>query len=350
MAVYDIDGNRIDEGGSGGSEISIKSYFKTEMEDTITKIKALQTEPCVIIPICTDIHYLSTEGCSNNETFEVMIDNMRYLSTKVRLDAVACLGDLTDGNVAQETTIKRIDHMFDRFREIGLPIMFAAGNHDANGYYRRPWFTQDQIAQTQYSSNRNDAVFSAGTQNWYCDMPSKKMRFLGLCSANTTTNESRYGYPENTDTFVASALNSTPSDYIVVLLEHLSPIASQNWSNTVQLNASGVLSAINTWRNADSSHTIISFIGHSHADYAFTTPWLNVAINCQKTEDAYTEDFVVTQERKDNGDKGVLGAKHWHNVAGTYKEDCWDVCVIRPNSREVHMIRFGVGEDRDFTY
>lgn len=346
MAVYDVDANRLDEGGSGSSGVSIKSYFKAEMDDTVAKVKAFQTEPCVIFPICTDIHYLSV-----NETFEAMIDNMRYLSTKVRLDAVACLGDLTDGDVAQATTIKRIDHMFDRFREIGLPIMFAAGNHDANGYYQRPWFTQDQIAQTQYSNNRNDVVFSAGTQNWYWDMPSRKMRFISLCSANTTDNASRYGFPENTDTFVTSALTSTPADYIVVLLVHLSPIASQNWNKTVQINASGVLTAINTWRNADPAHTIISFMGHSHADFAFTSPWLNVAINCQKTEPTITEDYVITQEMVDSGEStGVVGAKHWHNIAETYREDCWDVCVICPNSREVHMIRFGAGEDRDFTY
>ena len=345
MAVFNINGNRVDE-GSGDSEVSIKSYFNTEMADTITKVKNLQTEPCVIFPICTDIHYLSV-----NETFETMIDNMRYLSSKVRLDAVACLGDLTDGDVAQQTTITRINHMFDRFRQLKLPIMFAAGNHDANGYYNRPWFTQDQIAQTQYSNNRNDVEFSSGTQNWYVDMPSKKIRFISLCSANTTDNTSRYGFPENTDTFVASALNSTPADYIVVLFFHLSPIASQNWNNTVQINASGVRSAINSWINAGPSHTVVSFMGHSHADYALTSPWLNIAINCQKTEPSITQDYTVTQEMHDQGtDKGVVGSKHWHNVAGTYKEDCWDVAVIRLNSRKVNMIRFGVGEDREFSY
>lgn len=341
MAIYDIDGTRLDQAG-----VEIKSYFEEEMADTVGKVKALQTEPCIIFPVCTDIHYLSV-----NETFEEMVNNMRYLSTKVRLDAVACLGDLTDGDVAQNTTIERINHMFDRFRELNLPVMFAAGNHDANGYYQRPWFTQDQIAQVMYSNNRNDVEFSGGTQNWYMDVPSKKIRFLSLCSANTTTNSSRYGFPDGTNTFVANALNTTPEGYVVVLLVHLSPIASQNWNNTVQINASGVLSAINTWLGADNSHSMISFMGHSHADYHFTEPWLNIAINCQKTEPSITEDYVVTQEMKDaDTDKGVVGAKHWHNVIGTYKEDCWDICVIRPASRKVNMIRFGVGEDREFTF
>lgn len=344
MGIYDVNGRVLDKP-------SIKSYFEAEMADTISKVKALQTEPCIIVPICTDIHYKSTEADSNNETFDVMIDNMKYLSTKVRIDAIACLGDLTDGRVAQATTIGWLNYMFDRFREIDTPLMFAAGNHDTNGYYTTPWFTLDQIAQTQYSNNRNDAVYSDGTHNWYVDVPNHKMRFIGLCSACAENTTSRYRYPTGTDTFVSNALSSTPSGYMVVLLEHLVPIASQNWNNTVQQNASGVKSAIDTWLAADNSHTLISFMGHSHADYAFTSPWLNIAINCQKTEDVITADYTVTQEMRDQGtDMGVVGAKHWHNVAGTYKEDCWDVCVIRPLSRKVNMVRFGVGEDREFDY
>lgn len=340
MAIYDISGNRLD------SALEIKSYFETEMADTVSKVKALQKEPCVIFPICTDIHYLSV-----NETFEEMIDNMRYLSSKVRFDAVACLGDLTDGDVAQATTITRINHMFDRFRELELPILFAAGNHDANGYYQTPWFTLDQIAQTQYSNNFNYASFSSGTHNWYWDMDAHKIRFVSLCSACAENTSSRYKFPTGTNTWLASVLSSVPSGYMVVLLEHLVPIASQNWNNTVQQDASGVKSAIDTWLAASESNTLVSFMGHSHADYAFTSPWLNIAINCQKTEPTITEDYTVTQEMRDQGiDKGVVGAKHWHNEAGTYTEDCWDVCVIRPASRKVNMVRFGAGEDREFSF
>ena len=344
MSVFDINGNLI------CNDLEIKSYFEDEMADTISKVKALQTEPCVIMPICTDIHYMSSDNDGVAPTFETMIDNMKYLSTKLRIDSVVCLGDLTDGDVAQATTITRLSHMFDRFREINSPLMFAAGNHDANGYYQTPWFTLNQIAQTQYSNNRNDAVCSDGTHNWYLDDAAHKIRFIGLCSACAENTTSRYKYPTGTNTWMTSVLSTVPSGYMVVLLEHLVPIASQNWNNTVQQDAAGVKSAIDTWLNADNSHTLISFMGHSHADYAFTSPWLNIAINCQKTEPSITEDYTVDAERRAQGDKGVLGAKHWHNVAGTYKEDCWDVCVIRLVSRKVSMIRFGVGEDREFSY
>ena len=345
MAIYDVNGNLIVDG------TGIKSYFEEEMADTISKVKALQVEPCIVIPICTDIHYLSDNNDSNNQTFDVMIENMKYFSKKVIIDAVACLGDITDGDVAQDTTAARMQYIFSRFREIDAPLMFAAGNHDSNGYYQTPWFTLDQIAQIQYSNNRKDAVYSSGTHNWYVDMPNYNVRFIGLCSACAENTTSRYRYPTGTNTFVASALTSTPSGYIVVLLEHLAPIAAQNWNNTVQQNASGVKSAIDAWLEADNSNTLISFQGHSHADYAFTSPWLNIAINCQKTEDGITQDYTTTQEMVDQGiDKGIVGEKHWHNVAGTYKEDCWDVCVIRLNSRKVSMIRFGVGEDREFSY
>jgi hypothetical protein len=34
----------------------------------------------------------------------------------------------------------------------------------------------------------------------------------------------------------------------------------------------------------------------------------------------------------------------------TASEDLWDVLVIRPQSRKINTVRFGAGEDREWSY
>ena len=35
---------------------------------------------------------------------------------------------------------------------------------------------------------------------------------------------------------------------------------------------------------------------------------------------------------------------------GTETEDLWDVLLLKPNQRRIHLLRFGPGKDRVFDY
>ena len=81
------------------------------------------------------------------------------------------------------------------------------------------------------------------------------------------------------------------------------------------------------------------FSGHNHVDAAFTSPDLSIMTNCQRFEN-------------ENGNPALWasGATKPPRQLGTASEDCWDVVVIRPQSRKINMVRFRAGEDREFSY
>ena len=331
MKFYDYRGNVLP---------TVKSYFQDELETTANSVRALRTEPCLVFPLCTDIHYLSATS-QVPHSFDTMIRNMDALSNLIRLDFVACLGDVVDGESTRSVTVNQLQHIFDGFRSLDMPLMFSSGNHDANRYGSDTPFTLDELFKFEYYGRRNDAT---GGQNWYLDFANFKIRFIGLCTTSTGTSGTAYAYPTGTDVWLTGVLDGVPEGYTVVLLEHLSPIAEHNWNRTLPTGASGVLSAVNTWLAADNSNRLIEFIGHAHSDYSFTSPWLTICTTCQKAETVFTEDKTADPS------KHPAGAKQWKMTPGTATEDCWDVVVLRPESKKVNCIRFGAGEDREFTY
>lgn len=341
--IYDYAGNLIiTEGGS--DEPTVASYFRAELEDTVSKVKALQTEPCLVFTLCTDAHYASHD----TTLFPKTITNMKAFAKQVRTDGIICLGDMTDGNGTQDVTTARLDSIMPLLKNSGFPVYFTAGNHDCNAYSSASYyFTTSQAYQKYYAPCSNN-VFADTTShgvNFYKDFDEHKIRLISLDATNTESGSvPHYRYPENTTTWFSNILPNTPSGYTVILMTHLSPYSTHNWNETGANNATAVKNAIETWLTT-SGNTIISFIGHSHSDFSFDDPYLEIAFHCNKIEPNYTEDRI-----EDGTGKFPVGAKFWKRTTGTVTEDCWDAVVIRPTSRKVNCIRFGAGEDREFDY
>lgn len=333
--IYDINGNNI-------LSAKVEEYFNAEVIDTVTKIKALQTEPCLVFMLCTDIHYDSHD----TTLFPKTIENMKAVAEKVRTDGVFCLGDMTDGDGTQEVTKARLDAIMPLLMNMGLPVYFTAGNHDCNGYLAASnYFTTSQAYQ-QYYAPCDNKVFADDTShgvNFYKDFDEYKIRLISLDATNTDSgNTPHYKYPENTVTWFSNVLPTTPNGYIVLLITHLSPTASHNWNSTVPSNASSVRSAISSWLETE-GNTIVSLIGHSHSDFSHSDPYLEIACNCNKIEQDHDWE-------EDGTGLFPVGAKFWKRTEGTATEDCWDAVVVRPKTRKVNLIRFGAGEDREFSY
>lgn len=339
MAIYDVNGNVIIDDTD-----AVESYFEEEVADTIDKVRALQTEPCLTFFLCTDVHYASLDIT----TFPHTINNMKAVAKGVRADGIICLGDMTDGNVAQSTTIGRLNTIMPLMMNSGLPVYFTAGNHDCNAYVTNSnVFTTSQIYQYYYSRTKNE-VFADWTShgvNFYKDFDEYKIRMISLDATNTDYGSTpHYRYPENTVTWFTNLLPTTPAGYTVLLLTHLSPWASHNWNNTVPNNATDVQTAISSWAAVE-GNTMVLLMGHTHADFSFNNPILEIGFNCEKCDTAITADVTVGP-----GEEWPEGSKRWKRVLGTVLEDSWDAVVIRPISRKINTIRFGAGEDREFAY
>lgn len=344
MPVYDINGNII---GGGDSGDTIQPYFQTELNTTVASVRAAQSEPCLTFAVVTDVHYNSNDKI----VFPHTIQNIKAFSKQVRLDGILCLGDMTDGNKTQSTTIGLLNEIMPPMRNIGLPVFFTAGNHDCNAYGSSSnVFSTAQAYQYYYTHGANDVFFDEDSWgvNFYKDYDQYKIRLISLDAANTDSGSTpHYKYPASTVTwFVNTALATVPTGYAVLMETHLSPIKAHNWNNTGASNATNVINAINTW--VGNGNALISFIGHSHADFSFTSPYLEIAINSNLAE--RTEDRVIDPSIDTTSFPAGTITKLWAREIGTVTEDCWDVAVIKPKSKVINMIRFGAGEDRSFTY
>jgi hypothetical protein len=117
----------------------------------------------------------------------------------------------------------------------------------------------------------------------------------------------------------------------------------QNYYGQMTANSYNISSAINTFIN--NGGTVIQLFGHSHADYYFTSPILSIASNCCKFEQSNIESEGYSYI---TGNVGNIEAPA--RTINTDTVQSFDIVVVRPTSRKINMIRFGAGNDREFTY
>ena len=103
-----------------------------QMKKTIDTVKSLQTEPTLVFPLITDIHYMSNTEAP--ESIQDAIVNIGYFTREVPCLGVINLGDNTDGDTSQQQTLSRNNYLMQLFQGIGIPYYPCIGNHDDNRY------------------------------------------------------------------------------------------------------------------------------------------------------------------------------------------------------------------------
>ena len=334
MAIYDINGNLLTE------DVTIESYYESEMADTIEKVKKEITEPCLVFPCTTDVHI----GSTATQTFSKSVNNITHFCKQVKCDFVACLGDLIDGSTTQEESMTYALNAVQALRKPGVPYIAVQGNHDNNPYNASGSmggldFTIYQVFQGLFPTVRDvNCNYGENGTDYYVDFDiGIRLIVLNACNVKRAHN---YAYGSSTASWLESALNTTKT---VLLLEHLSSISTQVWNNNSPTGYSGITSALTSFVN--NGGKLIQLCGHSHVDLAFITPWLSIAFVCQKFSKA---DINTTEMQKISGYIDVIGS--YTRTADTASEDAWTVCILKPNSGMLSTIRFGAGVDRYFHY
>lgn len=312
---------------------NIRGYYADEMKKTIGSVRDSVTEPALIFPIVTDIHYLSM-----NETFNYCVDNIKEFCKHIKCDFLLNLGDNTDGDTAQDITLSRAYYMATRFNEINLPLYMAIGNHDTNYFNGAPIFNSNQIFKAYLPNTRGvNYDLTAGEKNYYVDFPELGIRLVVLDADHNV----QYAFSARTATWLSTVALDT--DYIVIAAMHLSPIGNQNWNAQTPDYGADVKAALQGF--VDDGGTLIQLCGHSHADYYCDTPWLVIYNACQKSQQA---DVTGEGYQRITGAASTIVAPE--RTPNTETEDLWTVCVVKPISRTVDMIRFGAGVDRTFSF
>ena len=315
-------------------------YYLTEMSETISSVKAAITEPCLVFPLITDIHMSSTNGSQSQQLLlKETIRNIKWFVKNVNCDFVLNLGDNSDGNVAKHFTVGENAIIERNMKSTGLPYFFVLGNHDTNYYNYSDYVSFDEFYST-YFSPCHDVIFNPETHGteYYIDFDVG----VRLVVINANYGEGgRYAFSSSTGAWLSEKALDTEN--IVLLCSHLSAVYTQNWNNTDPTNSADIISAIQGFIN--SGGIIVQLCGHSHCDYAFTSPWTNVFSCCNKCQQV---DVTEAEYQMITGYVDGLVAPE--RSVGTVTEDCWSVVVVKPTSRKINLIRFGAGSNREYTF
>lgn len=319
-----------------------EATFDDEINDTLAKIRTIANSPSLIFPWVADIHRYSPNA-DGVQTFDKMMNNMKQILGSVKCDFILNTGDLTDG-ADKETTTIQVNTCVEQFLELGIPYVWTHGNHDTNYDEGASYvFTIPEIYAKYFSATRG-TDYNANTNgtDYYIDFPFQKVRLV-VIDANqpgiNTTLPNRYAYDENTVTWLATALNTANT---VIVCVHQSPIVTQVYNNTSTTNASGIVSALQTFVN--NGGNLIMLSGHSHLDVAFISPWLSIMQDCQRFSNI--EETITDEDHSITG--YIDNVRKNARTANTYTEDCWTMCVYKPIENEFDLIRFGAGIDRYF--
>ena len=324
-------------------EDAVDDYFYNEMNDTISKTRNSITEPSLVFLWTTDIHRHSSNAAYQN--FDSMITNMSNFVKQVSCDFLLNTGDLTDGNTVQATTLTRAYDCLNSFMSIGIPYVWAQGNHDTNyAVSGHPYeFTMKECFKAYFSSIKN-AIFNMNEQGteFYIDFVDLDTRVISL-NANNCTTHVEYAFGNSTQSWLSNALQT---DKKILLFMHQTPYTNHTYNNATPTDtSSGVKTVLNNFVN--NGGNLIMLSGHSHLDMAFIDPWLSIMQDCTRAPGNEFEVDSINPSASPSGPY-IDVVRKCARTRGTPTQDLWSVCIFKPFSNDLDIIRFGAGKDRYF--
>ena len=321
-----------------GNEIA--AYFQTEVNDCISKLVDCCKEKSFVFSLVTDSH----RG-NNTVTLDMWNDtlkNVKAVNSAYKLDAIYHLGDLVDGNLTKEETTAHISKMRNDMYAVNPETYILMGNHEDNSFTtdHEYQYTKAELYSILCRFKDVDTVRPSNKLYWYKDMHTMGIRVICLDShmgEGTYGSGTSWGYPQVVVDWVRdTALNTS---YQVVFLSHMPVTGAFNAYGLQPVNGVALRTVIENFK-ANGGTVIGLFHGHTHWDFlgkANTNGFYEVSTGCSINGGTYVPDYAP---------EGATFPVRGSGIAN----DLWDIVVIQPTERKVKMIRFGAGDDREFTY
>lgn len=314
-----------------------KECFRAEAERVAAAVRETEqsarvsgeTGPSKVMKLCllADTHY-TTGG-----TWEDTAHNIRAVAERVRYDAVIHLGDLTDGMLSKELTVRYVRRIIADMEECKAPVYITPGNHDSNYFRNREnTFTEEEMRSLYRLGNGQEGQ----GLDYYADVPEHRVRMIFLSSFEDTA-AIRYGYADSQLAWLRETLKTAAAGTRFLIFSHNAPLAKLDyWSFHIR-NGERLLDILEEYNGRDEYQVIGFFYGHTHADYIFEEcSFPVISVGCGKLE-YFT-------------DKKPQGAATWPREAGTVTQELWDSLLIDFEKQRLKLIRFGAGEDREVSF
>lgn len=222
----------------------VPGYVRTEADSVIDRVIAAQGSRTFTFAAITDMHYGSWgyyEGVTDyRDGVKHACQALKYIDERVKLDAVAVLGDYTDGlaQTQQETAVadfKGVNSVLDKLRF--APNLRISGNHD--------FVAEKSPLVYRYIGAYNDGAVTWGDAlggYFYKDFPIQKIRVICL-NTSETGNGGVYCSAAQYQWFVNSLDLSAKEDageWGVLILSH---VPLDMWANNGEYRFAYILNA-----------------------------------------------------------------------------------------------------------
>lgn len=374
---------------------SIPSYWESEMIDTIEKVNRLKKAAgnnAISFAWCSDAHVIlnTTAEGDTSHLGKLMYKAIKDTNTPLAIST----GDEQSGASlsTKELLMENFEEMKRHFAPLwGKPEFVALlGNHDGtfgeadeSGLYYQRQLPPEEMFYEYFTEQALDfrRVFSQDGTYFYIDTP-QKVRFICL---NTHYVGDAYEIDDNGfavydrfntacmgqkqyDWLIEEALKLPSDEWQCIISSHVAPVVGQNLTipsgNNPAYNYSSLFKDKDILANVLKAYK--SKTTYTGSFTSGTNGWNNVNVSCDFS--SYKGSIIcyiaghwhrdLTENISLNGIPIILitSAKDDRDTSlsprtdGTDQETAFDVVVVNRQTRKIHCIRCGAGEDRTITY
>uniref|UniRef100_UPI0040559FD6 glycerophosphodiester phosphodiesterase family protein n=1 Tax=Acetatifactor sp. TaxID=1872090 RepID=UPI0040559FD6 len=300
-----------------------KLWFEREIQKSVKTIRECESEDTLKICLLADTHY------TVNGTWQDTVANIGKVSARVAFDAIVHLGDMTDGMVSKELTREYVEKMICNLKRCNIPLYITLGNHDSNYFRNRENAFNRKEMQELYR-------LPGEALDYYIDLQKYAVRMIFLSSFDDS-EPIRYGYTEEQLKWLKETLFQAPEGTKFLVFSHDAPLAELDYWSFLIRNGEALLDILEECNNSEKYQIVGFFYGHVHADAYFDEcSFPIISIGCTKLEEFY--------------DKKPAGAVTWSRKEDDVTQDLWDSLLVDFEKQQLKLVRFGAGEDREFSF
>lgn len=331
---------------------NIEQYFQSEVEDCRNKLEVYCSEKALVYMIVTDTHVHN--DAKTKKRWKDTVSNIKAVNKAYQCDALIHLGDMINGSLPESESRSLIRMIRDDMRSVIEPNFILVGNHDTNTFYGANMdepITEAEMYGLWERYNEKDVTQRPnGKPYWYKDYNSFGIRVIFLSSSmGDGTHGGRgenWGFPAaEIEWFRDVALYTNLQ---VLMFSHM-PFTRGFISSAYILPQNGDIMIEILSNFINNGGTVIGLInGHTHFDYSFNNGYFQeTSLGCESitnnTSDLHGSDITTQFTAPDD-------AVRYGRTDGTLTQDLWSILVVRPGSQTAKIIRFGAGEDVEWSY
>ena len=326
----------------------VRNVFKSEIEDTVSKIRNECGEKAYVFALVTDTH-TKYDGI---DFWQDTYKNIKAVNDSYNFDAIFHLGDIVEGNFTKDETEQILSETRQDMLSISNMSFLLTGNHDDNHVYynshNNGLITDSDRYALLNRFNETRVCRKQSNQYYYIDI-SDDLRIICLDGmlgdGHLGNNGESWGYTDEQVEWMRSDALSTNRQVMVLSHMQLSSIYSSYYDDGYMIyNSDVMLDALSKFK--ESGGIVIGFFnGHTHADF-MTQNSIGIHEVQTGTQNMNQSEMFGQSSYSD----GVYTPNVPIRKKDSISQDLWDVLIVKPLSKTVKIIRFGAGEDREFSY